>query len=305
VSDQQERPRCAEEPKFRTEEKLGVASLAGWIGHPAVQPAITTAAPYAAVAVAPLDAHLEGQPDVIRFCWGAFEMGAVEPGWIRRGHSWMLTPLERTAVEPARAAVRRIARVTARKIANAGSRIDPEWSGDLAVIAELAVMEGVLGFTVPWHLSPRKLAEVMQPPGVSAIDADARGTKHRRWISERAERNAGALRRSYEQHLLGEPKPPAPYAGGGTRSSRKTTLRRLDAMRTVLAAFPNVTASDIRSSYHGSAFRLDLKTPASPGGYLRHLLGEEHRCPADSTLTSDLNFLRSETSEKAGEKPAG
>jgi hypothetical protein len=262
MTDRVERLGSTELRRFREEEQLGIASLAGWIGHAAVRPAILRFALYAEAAVTPLDAHLEGQPDVICLCWGAFGMSPVEPGWIRRGRTWVLTTADRAAAEAARTSIAAIARSAARAIAAAGARVDPGWNGDLAVIAELTVLETVAGFSVPWHLPPRELAEALQPPGVSAIQIDARRTEHRRWISDRAGRNAAALRRSYEEHLLG-PKTPAPYAEGGTRASRQATLRRQEAMRGVLAAFPDTKAADILTSYHGSAFRTDGR-PASP-----------------------------------------
>jgi hypothetical protein len=291
MSDRGERVDNPQTRRFREEEELGVACLAGWVGHPAVRPAILAAVPPTASAIARIEGHLDGQIDVIYFCRGAFGMGMVEPGWVRRSRTWMLTFAERAAAELARAAICDIARAVARELAEAGARVDPEWGGDLTVIAEIAVMEAA-GFSVRWDLPPRELAEALQPPGISAIQADARGTEHRRGISERAERNAGALRRSYERHLLG-PKAPAPYAHGGTRGLRHTTLRRLEALRAVLTAFPNVTAPAIRSTYHGSALRQD-GSPATPGGYLRHLLGGKHRCPSATTLTDDLNALRGE-----------
>ena len=60
----------------------------------------------------------------------------------------------------------------------------------------------------------------------------------------------------------------------------------------VLAAFPEATASRIRATYQGRALRPG-GAPATAGGYLRHLLGGQQPCPSKTTLTADLNALRS------------
>lgn len=292
----------ADERRFREEEERAIASLAGWIGHPATPAIIKDAAASVVTAIAPVSHHLSEQREVIPFCWGAFGIAAVDPGWTLRGHTWLLTAAERAAIEPARATLRSITGTVADALVSAGVPLDPGWPGDLAVIAELVVLEAV-GIAIPWEMAPRELADGLQPPPISAIQIDARGTEHRRGISERAERNAGALRRSYEQHLQG-PHPPAPYAGGSKRATPRPTRQRQAALREVLAAFPEATASTIRATYQARAFRPG-GAPATPGGYLRHLLDGRQPCPSKTTLTADLNALRRQSPEETGEIPPG
>jgi len=137
---------------------------------------------------------------------------------------WLLTPAERAAIEPAWSTTTGIPGEVAEALASAGVPLDPGWAGDLAIIAEILVLEAT-GIAIPWELAPPDLADGLQPPTTSAIQIDARCTEHRRGIGERAERNAGALRRSYEHHLHGT-QPPAPYADGGKRATPRTTLQR-------------------------------------------------------------------------------
>ncbi len=294
----------SDERRFRDEEERAIASLAGWIGHPAIPAIVRDATASVTAAIAPVARHLSEQREVIPFCWGAFGIMPVEPGWTLRGHTWLLTPAERAAIEPARATLAGIAGEVADALASAGVPLDPGWPGDLAVIAEILVLEAI-GIAIPWELAPRGLADGLQPPPNSAIQIDARGTEHRRGISERAERNAGALRRSYEQQLHGI-QPPAPYAGGGKRATPRPTVQRRAALRAVLAAFPEATASRIRATYQGRALRPG-GAPATPGGYLRHLLGGQQPCPSKTTLTADLNALGSENPDETGgeEIPSG
>ena len=287
----------SDERRFREEEERAIASLASWIGHPAIPTIVRDATSSVTAAIAPVARHLSEQREVIPFCWGAFGITPVEPGWRFRGHTWLLTPAERAAIEPAWATLARIAAEVAEALATAGVPLDPGWPGDLAVIAEMLVLEAI-GINIPWELAPRDLADGLQLPPNSAIQIDARGTEHRRGIRERAERNAGALRRSYEQRLHG-PQSPAPYAGGGKRATPRPTLQRRAGLREVLAAFPEATASRIRATYQGRALRPG-GAPATPGGYLRHLLGGQQPCPSKTTLTGDLNALRREDQDETG-----
>jgi hypothetical protein len=66
MSDRQEQAGGAEARRFRDEEELGIACLAGWIGHPAVRPTIVAVAPPVAAAIASIEGHLDGQVDVPR-----------------------------------------------------------------------------------------------------------------------------------------------------------------------------------------------------------------------------------------------
>ncbi len=285
--------------RFRAEEERAVTSLAGWIGHGAIPGIIQEASPLAAAAVAPVSRHLVNQREVIWFCWHVFEMSPVRPGWARPGHIWWLTPLERAAIEPVKDAFRTIVVTTADTLTAAGVPLIPSWAGDLAVVAELLLLLAT-GFQIPWAFKPLGLAGILQPPANSAIEADASGTKVRRGTSERAERNATALRRAYEAHLHG-PRPRAPYARGGTRAVPQPTQQRRDALRAVLEVFPDATAASVHATYAHPAFTSKGK-PATPGGYLRHLLKNEVPCPARSTLAADFTELRADRPAKDGEK---
>lgn len=282
----------ADGARFRAEEQRAIASLAGWIGHPAIPPIIREASLPAAMAAKALERLLTSQKEIIWFCLSVFELAPVEPGWQRTSHLWQLNPIERAAINSARAGVRVVVVAVADALAAAGVRLEPSWPGDLAVIAQLLLLEAT-GHQVPWDSSPRELAEALQPPANCTITIDGSGSFQRRWASERAERNTTSLRRDYEKHLHG-PRRRAAYAGGGTRAVPRKTEARRAALRQVLEAFPEATAPRITKTYHHASFRSSGKNqgrPATPGGYLRALLGDAG-CPSKSTLAKDLRIIR-------------
>jgi hypothetical protein len=263
---------------------------------------IRQAAPQAAVAVAPVRRHLADQVEVIGFNWFVMDIPAVLPGWTIASHIWQLTSQEHAAMGAVKAAFRAVVASTAHTLTAAGVPLVPSWPGDLAVVGELLLLE-VIGVKVPWDTESRELADLLQPPPASAIETDASGTRVRRGTSERGERDVTGLRRGYEAHLYGR-QPTAPYAGGGRRAVPKTTQERRGALRQVLAVFPGVTAAQIQTTYQRSAYKRD-QTPATPGGYLRALLGNTVPCPARSTLASDLASIGRERPVGSAEDLSG
>jgi len=230
------------------------------------------------------------------------DIAAVLPGWRTTSHTWQVSPQEQAAMPPIKAGLRAVVDSMANTLADADVPLAPSWPGDLAVLAELLLLE-VIGIKIPWEVGARELADLLQPPPAGAIDADAGGTRVRRGTSDRGERDVTGLRRGYEVHLHGH-QPTAPYAGGGTRAASEAPGRRRDALRQVLAAFPGVTATQIRDTYQRRATKPD-STPATRGGYLRHLLGNTAPCPARSTLAADLTDLRREPSGASAEPASG
>ncbi len=276
-------------------------ALARWVGHPAVRGVIERRRAGAEAVLIPIARLLTGQIEVTRFCWHVFRIAGVEPGWeLRRGEPWMLTLGEMSVIERVEADFRGVIQLTVNELEGAGVGLVPSWTGDHVVVAELLLLD------VAWELPARELAEVLHPPAIGAIHADASGTIHRRGTGERAEANIGALRRSFERHLHGPP-PRAPYAGGGARAVPEPTQRRRQAIARVLKRWPSATASQIATSFgdHGLQRGGLARTP---GGYLRQLLqesaepGEIVRCPSKSTLHEDLKEIRRGT---AGKKPSG
>ncbi len=85
---------------------------------------------------------------------------------------------------------------------------------------------------------------------------------------------------------------------GGTATSRTSGRGRPGN------AFPHVTATQNRDTYQLRAYKLD-KTPATPGGYLRDLLGDTAPCPARSTLAAGLKAIRQEPPRGSAEPPSG
>lgn len=286
----------ANSARFHAEEERAIASLADWIGHPAIPAVIREAAVPAAAAVMLLARHLRDQVEIIWFSWNVFEIAPVRPGWQKDEHVWLLSAAELAAIEPARVAVRTIVVAVAKALADAGVLLEQSWPGDLAVIAELLLLEAA-GYQVPWDATPRELAEMLQPPANAAIEIDGSGSRQRRWASQRAEGNTTALRRAYEEHLHG-PRRRAPYAGGGRRAVPRPTEDRRAVLRKVLEVFPETTAAGIVRTYQHPSFKSrgpDKDKPATPGGYLRSLL-KDAACPSKSTLAADLQIIRADDS---------
>lgn len=280
--------------QFQTAEQHADATLAGWVGHPAVRGIIGRHKGEANAAVAPIARHLPRQKEAAAFCWGVYGLAGVGPDWeFRRGGApFMLTEAEAWRMGFVIALFRHVVRVTVSELASAGVAVMPAWTGDHAAVGEMLLID------VPWDLPAVELAACLNPPGPGAITADASGTSLRRGTGERAETNLTAIRRQLEQHLHG-PRRRAPYAGDGKRDDRRTTVNRREALAKVLERFPDTTPSKIVSTF-SSYTRLTGGQAGSAGGYLRQLLqnaawpGETVICPVRETLRQDLLALRAE-----------
>jgi hypothetical protein len=232
--------------RFEAEEQQAIDALARWIGHPAVRGIIDRRRVGAETFVMPIERHLSGHVEVIRFCWHVFGIAGIEPGWeLRRGKPWLLTISEMNVIERVEEDFRGVVQLAVNELEGAGVGLVPSWTGDHVVVGELLLLD------IAWDLSARELAEALQPPAIGAIHIDASGTIHRRGSGERANNNIGALRRAYEQHRYGPP-PRAPYAGGGTRALPEPTRRR-QALAKVRERWPDVTPSQIFTTFgdHG------------------------------------------------------
>jgi len=275
--------------QFQTAEKHATATMAAWVGHPAVRGIIERHKDEANAAVTPIARHLPGQKEAAAFCWQVYGLVGIGPNWeIRRGGvSWTLTPIEAMLMRFVIARFRHVVQVTVGELESAGVAVMPTWAGDHAAVGEMLLLD------IPWDLPAAELAASLHPPGPGAITANASGTSLRRGTGERAETTLTAIRRKYEHHLHG-PRRRAPYAGGGKRDDRRTTAERRKALAEVLEKFPDATASRIFYTFRNYT-RLTGGQAGSPGGYLRQLLekpGEKVSCPARETLRKDLLALR-------------
>jgi hypothetical protein len=284
--------------QFKTAEQHATATMAGWIGHPAVRGIIERHRDEAETAVAPIARHLVGQKEAAAFCWRLYGLAGIGPDWeLRRdAPSWTLTPIEKMLSGSVATWFRHVVQVTLSELKSAGVAVKPTWAGDHAAVGEMLLLQ------VPWHLPPDELAAAMNPPGPCAITANATSTSLRLETGERAETNLTAIRRSYERYLHG-PRRPAPYAGGGKRKGRSTTAKRRKVVAEVLEKFPDATASKIFTTF-GDYTRLPGGQAGSSGGYLRQLLkkdsdaAEDVRCPSEETLRQDLRAIRAEKDQK-------
>jgi hypothetical protein len=277
--------------RFKTEEQQAIDALTRWIGHPAIRGVIERRRVGAETVVMPIQRLLTNQVEVIRFCWHAFGIAGIEPGWqLREGRAWLLTASEINIIERIEADFRGVVQLTVNELETVGIGLVPSWTGDHVVVGELLLLD------VAWDMPARDLAEAMQPPAIGAIHFDASGTIHRRGSGERANNNIGALRRAYEQHRYGRPQR-APYAGGGMRALPEPTRRRRQALAKVRDRWPGVTASQIITTFNDHGVQRGGQ-PRTPGGYLRQLLEQDDgpggtvRRPAKSTLHKDLEALR-------------
>jgi hypothetical protein len=279
--------------RFEAEEWQAEKTLAQWIGHPALQPEIKRRHRGAEMAVEPISRLLVSQREVTRFCWHIYEMAGIYPDWSMRDDSgpWLLTFDEQNAMNLVKARFRDVVQLAVNELAGAGVDLDPNWSGDHAAVGELLLLP-----SFPWHLPARERAKCLNLPPVGAIHANGTGTEVRRGLSEHAESNLTAVRRSYERHLHGPP-PRAPYADGGTRALPELTRRRREAVRQVLQRWPGIGASRIWTTFSDHGLQRG-QIARSPGGYLRQLLeesakdGELVTRPSKSTLYEDLKALR-------------
>lgn len=167
--------------RFEAEEQQAIEALARWIGHPAVPGIIGRRRVGAETVVMPIERHLTGQIEVIRFCWHVFGIAGIEPGWeLRRGKPWLLTISEMNTIERVEQDFRGVVQLAVNEFDGAGVGLVPSWAGDHVVVGELLLLD------VDWALPARELAEDLQPPAIGAIHIDASGTIHRRGSGERA-----------------------------------------------------------------------------------------------------------------------
>jgi hypothetical protein len=277
--------------RFEAEERQAIDVLARWVGDPAVRGIIERRRVGAETVVMPIERLLTDQIQVIRFCWHVYGIVGIEPGWeLRVGKPWRLTTSQMNVIDRVEADFRGIVQLAVNELAGAGVSLVPTWTGDHVVVGELLLLD------ITWDLPARELAESLQPPAIGAIHVDASETIHRRGSGERANSNIGALGRAYEHHRYGSP-PRAPYADGGKRALPKTTRLRRQALAKVCEKWPDVTASQIFTTFgdHGVQRGGQARTP---GGYLRQLLeqgagpGAIVDPPSKSTLHDDLKALR-------------
>lgn len=291
----------AQRKRFEAEEQQAIDALARWIGHPAVRGIIERRRVGAETVVMPIGRLLTDQIQVIRFCWHVNGIAGIEPGWeLRKGKPWLLTNSEMNLIERVEADFRGVVQLTVNELEGSGVGLVSSWTGDHVVVAELLLLD------IAWGLPARELAESLQPPAIGAIHVDASGTTHRRGSGERANNNIGALRRAYEGHRYGSP-PRAPYADGGKRALPEPTRRRRQALAKVRKQWPDVTASQIFTTFGDHRVQRGGQA-RTPGGYLRQLLEEDAgpgaivQRPSKSTLYEDLKALRVASRDK---KPSG
>ena len=130
----------ARRKRFEAEEQQAIDALARWIGHPAVGGVIERRRVGAKTVVMPIARHLTGQVEVIRFCWHAYEIAGIEPGWeLRRGQPWLLTVSEMNAIERVKADFRGVVQLAVNELDGVG--LVPNWTGDHVVVGELLLLD--------------------------------------------------------------------------------------------------------------------------------------------------------------------
>jgi hypothetical protein len=116
--------------RFEAEEQQAIDMLARWIGHPAVRGVIERRRVGAETVVMPIERLLNGQIQVIRFCWHVYGLAGIEPGWERRvGKPWLLTISEMNVIGRVEADFRGVVQMAVNELEGAGVGLVPSWDG--------------------------------------------------------------------------------------------------------------------------------------------------------------------------------
>ena len=296
-------------PLFEKEEWYARAAASSWIAHPAVRSALDVARPAALAVVALLLPHMADQVQCMRFCWRVCGIGPVYPDGSEEPNPfdpkgpapWPLTKHERELAGYIAAAFHLLVRTAAAELCDVGVPLDPDWGGDQAVLAVLLLLPE-LGYLIPWDGKISELAEVLQPPGVSAFTPDGRSASARDGRPDDMARNADRIRKLIRAENGGRDLH-VPYAHGTGRAKPRATVIRREILGEILADDPTVTVSRILGTYDYS--------DRTPGGRLRCQLRqrlEAENCPApgkpsQSVLYDDLAFLSEASATRMEEDP--
>jgi hypothetical protein len=293
---------------FKAEDTYARATAASWIGHPQVRQVLDEARPSAVTACDFLLRYMHNQIQTSRFCWWVCRIGTLLPDG-REDHGpfrsdsadpWLLTEQEREVAGYLAALFhQKVVLVVAQELAEAGVPLDPEWSGDQAVLALLLLLPAV-GYDIPWDGSIAEFADQIQPPGVSAFDAAGRSTSARDGRPEKMAINADRIRKDFRQRK-GAPDLKPRYAAGEQRATWRLTAKRREILTVIISEHPEITVQAVLMTYDFSE--------KQPGGRLRHQLKEwceaeglgEPDKPSETTLYNDFAEIRSEPLEP----PAG
>jgi hypothetical protein len=282
----QRAPRTAQERRHHQAQRLGRAVLLGWLGHPAVAREVAAAAPELRALVEPLG--MSDQLMVTEVTARFLDATAFWPDGSEWPNPFLGAPIEliqdALRIQPLYVAA---LRELAESIVQAGARVDPNDVGVLLVLAQLVLLD--VDLTRP----ATDLVDGLNilPPGwidreLATIGNPAIGTS-RHGATARFMSDLSASAR-FLSRLYGPPPIPARYAGGERRRKAQrepVQARRRLALASVLVAFPNANAGELRRTW-------DLDQ-TWPGGMLRTKMGlQPHdRPPAETTLREDLREI--------------
>lgn len=298
-------------PLFEVEQDYARRAASSWIGRPDVREVVEYVREAALACVTPLEAHMTGQKQVIRFCWCMCSIGALYPDGRKEPNPfdpdglepWPLTEEEIKAAGFYASLLHRLVETAAAELASRGVPIDAEWSGDQATLACLVVLHA-LDFEIPWDGPIEQFADQLQPPGVSAFTPDGRSVSARDGRPDALAHNADRIRKHIRNDQGGQDLG-VPYARGGNRALPRMTQIRRQLLTEIIADNPKVTVTQILMTYDHSA--------RTVGGRLRCGLAERLEAeglavpdkPSESTLYSDFQSIKQTPAPDAGGKVSG
>jgi hypothetical protein len=208
---------------FEVEADYALRAASSWIGRPDAREVVEYVREAALACVMPLEVHMTGQKQVLRFCWRMCKINAVYPDGRQEPNPfdpdgpepWPLSEEEIKAAGFYAAVLHRLVRAAADELAGRGVPIDAEWSGDQAALACLIVMHA-LDFEIPWDGPIEQFAADLQPPGVSALTPDGRSVSARDGRPDALARNADRIRKLLREDQGGR-ELGVPYARGDHR----------------------------------------------------------------------------------------
>lgn len=298
-------------PLFEVEADYARRAASSWIGRPDVREVVEYVREAALACVMPLEVHMTGQKEVLRFCWRMCKINAVYPDGRQEPNPfdpegpepWPLSEEEIKAAGFYAAVLHRLVTAAADELAGRGVPIDAEWSGDQAALACLIVMHA-LDFEIPWDGPIEQFAADLQPPGVSALTPDGRSVSARDGRPDALARNADRIRKLLREDQGGR-ELGVPYARGGNRALPRVTQIRREVLAEIIADNPNVTVTQILMTYDHSA--------RTVGGRLRCELAQRLEAeelavpnrPSESTLYSDFQSISRSPAPNCGEEVSG
>lgn len=234
-------PKDIQDMQIAAEHAYAFAST--WVAHPATREVVQERSSAFIIAAGPIVTNfVPDEQQIARFAWLLAEIGGDDDylAWVvPKRFEQALT----RCIEQLRAYVRR----TAELIAERGAPVRPEWSGDIAVVAEMLLLDQFTKVAIPWGAPKRELAEFFSVAGVAAMTLELDGHRARLQAPDDAEEAVMRIRKRLVGRKLGVTPMARVYNGGRERAQAVTddSALHIEVMRRFRQEMPDTPLSKL------------------------------------------------------------